>query len=515
MQRTPPRNRASFSNVPLPPSPGESGGECRPVAREVEDEEDEPLEIIEERMAAARKLYADLRAKVEARGARRRASISSSRSLHMEYTETPVAEYYFDDQETSPLNCDASFGSTASLIDTVKRRPKKRGILTSPEIITTAAMVHPPPENRGARSGGGATGAAPKRMKTGRRLDDLERIETVGVEAPPRPSVSVKIPPIVLRDGSKWLAVSDEFRRLGYNITKAKSIREGVRFFPATSDDYRAITSTFDKKGLPYHTYQLPEDKLLNVVFRDVPTGIPESEVQDALVKRGFRPESIVRMRRRRGGEPIPLVLVKINKEQKQIYHVTELFGLEVSVEPLRSRPGVGQCFRCQLFGHAQARCTAPVRCVICAGPHYSRECDRPRDQPATCANCGGGHPASYRGCDRCPRRREIPFHAASGTPRRSSANVIPGRSYSRVAASQTAARNEQIYDDVNQGYAGPTAGNRDFPPLKTRPGAAPLMSPEVTAILYSLQDLFTRMSATAQALNALLPPRQHCGGRD
>lgn len=65
-------------------------------------------------------------------------------------------------------------------------------------------------------------------------------------------------------------------------------------------------------------------------------------------------------MRSRRGGG-IPLVLIKISKEFKNIYHLKEMFGLEITVESLRSRPGVGQCYRCQLFGHGQARCTAPA----------------------------------------------------------------------------------------------------------------------------------------------------------
>ncbi|MEE6514945.1 hypothetical protein FKM82_023393 [Ascaphus truei] len=39
-------------------------------------------------------------------------------------------------------------------------------------------------------------------------------------------------------------------------------------------------------------------------------------------------------------------------------------------------------------------------RCVCCGENHNSKECPRDRKkEPATCANCKGPHPASYRGC--------------------------------------------------------------------------------------------------------------------
>ncbi|KAK9694252.1 hypothetical protein QE152_g33641 [Popillia japonica] len=48
----------------------------------------------------------------------------------------------------------------------------------------------------------------------------------------------------------------------------------------------------------------------------------------------------------------MPLILVKLSRDQAHIYNIKELVGLDVSVEALKSRPGVGQCFRCQRFGH-------------------------------------------------------------------------------------------------------------------------------------------------------------------
>ncbi|KAK9703808.1 zinc finger associated protein [Popillia japonica] len=97
---------------------------------------------------------------------------------------------------------------------------------------------------------------------------------------------------------------------------------------------------------------------------------ITEGEVYNDLRERGFAPEVVVRMRRPRDRAPMPLVLVKVSKDQKNIYHLTEVLSLEISVEALKANPSIGQCYRCQRFGHAQSRCTAPRKCVACAGDH-------------------------------------------------------------------------------------------------------------------------------------------------
>ncbi|KAK9720011.1 zinc finger associated protein [Popillia japonica] len=224
------------------------------------------------------------------------------------------------------------------------------------------------------------------------------------------PPPNDKIPPIVLRDKTKWAGASSEMKRKGLKFLKAQNIADGIRIFPATETDYRSITKFFDNETIPYHTYQhqVPSEKLLNVVFRGVPVEISEEELFNDLRERGFSPECVVRMRSSRNKAPMPLVLVKIGKEFKHIYHLKDILSLDITVETLNSRPTVGQCFRCQRFGHAQSRCTAPKKCVACAWDHDSYACPRPKQDPATCANCGEQHPANYRGCARFPKIRSL-----------------------------------------------------------------------------------------------------------
>lgn len=122
------------------------------------------------------------------------------------------------------------------------------------------------------------------------------------------------------------------------------------------------------------------------------------------------------------------LVLVKISTEQKEIYYLTDLLGLQVLVETERARPEIGQCFNCQKFGHAQSRCTAVLKCVSCGGEHRAFECTLPREQLPNCASSGKAHPASYRGCPKFPRLK---------TPTSKTNNnqdfVAPNKGYSTV----------------------------------------------------------------------------------
>ncbi|KAG8237370.1 hypothetical protein J437_LFUL017439 [Ladona fulva] len=73
--------------------------------------------------------------------------------------------------------------------------------------------------------------------------------------------------------------------------------------------------------------------------------------------------------------------------------------GLKIRIEKHRPPKGPPQCHRCQLFGHTDKACHMPPRCVKCGGNHLTADCKKEDGEAVVCANCKGGHPASYRGC--------------------------------------------------------------------------------------------------------------------
>ncbi|KAI4465086.1 reverse transcriptase [Holotrichia oblita] len=407
----------------------------------------------------------------------RKAKRASNRNLSKEFSS--------DDEGASPerssVNMDTSFCSTSSLINAVHKNlgKKRKGSFSSTSSparrFRVQAQIHATNEDKSPPQKSSPSKVAHKRENPTipRSTVDSDKIETVPFQsgdrwsndvssasrrfpplprrsaedsAPQRPSAKVssegrdtqppsspaeseKIPPVVLRNKSIWAKISSEIKRRGIQFTKAQNIQDGIRIYPTTVADYRALTKFSMKDNIPFHTYQLPSEKLLNVVFRDVPIEIGEKEIYDDLVERGFTPECVVRMRKGGTKAPMPLVLVKIGKDQKAIYHLKQIVSLDITVETLNSRPSIGQCFRCQRFGHAQSRCTAPKKCVACAGDHESATCPRPKQEPATCANCGETHPANYRGCTRFPR-----FNPQTPrTPNPSRGHSNNGRTYSQA----------------------------------------------------------------------------------
>ena len=77
--------------------------------------------------------------------------------------------------------------------------------------------------------------------------------------------------------------------------------------------------------------------------------------------------------------------------------------------EPIR-------CYKCQHYGHKAITCKQKEKCPICAGKHNTKNCDKIWKEPQAifkrsdteCANCGGEHPASYRGCPKYKIAKEI-----------------------------------------------------------------------------------------------------------
>ena len=74
--------------------------------------------------------------------------------------------------------------------------------------------------------------------------------------------------------------------------------------------------------------------------------------------------------------------------------------------EPIR-------CYRCQEFRHKALHCRKTYdKCSICSDKHETKTCPvkeiHRQENSASCPNCGGSHPASYKGCPEYKQAQEI-----------------------------------------------------------------------------------------------------------
>lgn len=179
------------------------------------------------------------------------------------------------------------------------------------------------------------------------------------------------------------------------------------------------------KKNWEYFTYQLPEDKKTFLVLRGLPADTAIEDIKSSLADKNLFAEEIIQLRTTRPTKRqqkerdsilsvnpdttfpplptrnLPLFQLKLaSADDKQKFEaVSNLCGLGVEIEPFKPTPGPPQCKKCQRFGHTFKTCGMQTRCVRCGKDHSHTECTISKPTPATCANCGGPHPANMKSC--------------------------------------------------------------------------------------------------------------------
>ncbi|XP_074035440.1 uncharacterized protein [Leptinotarsa decemlineata] len=253
----------------------------------------------------------------------------------------------------------------------------------------------------------------------------------------PSSASKAKIPPIVVRQKDKWVPLLKLTTRENIKFSKAVNLHDGIKVQPESPDDYRRLARLLVREKIPHHTYSLPEERQLRAVIRGVPEHLATSDVREELESKGFDLTSVTRMKR--AGKPMPLVLVLLDRDQKHIFEVKDLLCVKVQVEPQHAKTSVGQCHRCQRFGHCQRNCLAVPICVKCAGRHLTSACKKTKADPPKCNNCKGAHTANYRGCPAYPKVQKkgqttTRKPASSGRPA-GSGRVQEGVSFAKAAS--------------------------------------------------------------------------------
>jgi hypothetical protein len=112
---------------------------------------------------------------------------------------------------------------------------------------------------------------------------------------------------------------------------------------------------------------------------------------------------NIINARHRATKQPLNLFFVDLEpaNNNKEVYNIERLQNVNIKIEPPRkTKNNIVQCMRCQLYGHSKSYCNRPFVCVKCGRLHSTESCKKSKETPATCALCGGDHPANYRGCE-------------------------------------------------------------------------------------------------------------------
>ena len=218
-------------------------------------------------------------------------------------------------------------------------------------------------------------------------------------------------PPVVIQEKQLWDRVSSALRAKRINFTSARNTQQGISVTVPTSDDHRQLTRFLRAEKIGFHTYALEEERHLRVVIRGVPKELQTDAILSDLQSQGIPALEVHRLYKGHARIPydLALVVLPLSPEGKRVFNVKTVCDISgLSIEAPHKRGSVGQCHRCQLYGHSARNCHARPRCVKCHGDHGTSDCARTADttEPPGCVLCGElGHPANYRGCPKAPRR--------------------------------------------------------------------------------------------------------------
>ncbi|CAG5037805.1 unnamed protein product [Parnassius apollo] len=273
-----------------------------------------------------------------------------------------------------------------------------------------------------------------------------------------------------MQDKSRWSNLSKWIDSKKIFCPKVHNGPQGIRIHVATTDDFRALTAHLKAQNLSFHTYSLAEDLNLRVVVRRLPKDLETEHILSDLKSQNIPVREVHRMHHATDKKrylDLCLVILDLSPEGKEIYYLTRICNLTgIAVESPRNRSIVGQCHRCQLYGHSVRNCFARPRCVKCLGDHGTPDCPRmPESEgPPSCVLCGeGGHPASYRGCSKAPRRKQNggairrgrAGNSSRSRPRQSAPSVAP-TSVPQPAPAQATTKPAPVKGTSRQGPSPP-----------------------------------------------------------
>lgn len=214
-----------------------------------------------------------------------------------------------------------------------------------------------------------------------------------------------KIHPFLIEVKGTWTELAKNISEINKIKPLVKMDGPHLKIQCKSDEDFRTTQNYLDSNVILYTTLSPQELRPRKICIRGIPVYTEPSVIINALKDKGFTANRAAMLRNRQTGMPMPIYMVNVLPREnfEEIFKITEICYISVTVEHFRGAGLVKQCRRCQCFGHASEICRLTPKCVKCAQDHLTKECPHQNKINPTCANCRGPHVASYRGCPRNP----------------------------------------------------------------------------------------------------------------
>lgn len=288
---------------------------------------------------------------------------------------------------TNQVQCNSTFLPEWQVVRSAKRKRRDSGGIVTPQQAPNTSEI-----------------------KTSNRFEALQSIinNSDNTEKTPQANdmnedtAPTKPPPIFIPNVVKVPSFTESLREaIGQNKFTYKMYNNEVKVNPETIESYRAVIKFLNEKKAMYHTYQLKKERAFRVVLRHVHPSVEAESIQSELEELGHKVRNIHNIRHRLTKDPTCLFYVDLEprRNNADIYKITTLMHAQVKFEPPYKKKEIVQCYRCQQYNHSRAYCKRSPRCVKCGEAHLTEMCKKDKQTKPTCALCGKGHPANYKGC--------------------------------------------------------------------------------------------------------------------
>jgi len=210
-------------------------------------------------------------------------------------------------------------------------------------------------------------------------------------------------PPIFVYGVKNFKAMLDDLADVAEPDTyrTAALANDTVKISANTIDTYRSLVKHMKEENIVHNNCQIKTERAYRIVIGHLHHSLPLDDIKEELQKEGHTVRNIMNIKHKQTKDPLSLFFVDLEPQanNKAIFSLKFLDNTKITTEAPHKNRNIVQCQRWQAYGHSKTYCTKPYQCVKCGGQHDSKDCKKPRHNPAKCALCGEDHPANYKGC--------------------------------------------------------------------------------------------------------------------
>ncbi|GFV84861.1 uncharacterized protein TNCV_4298431 [Trichonephila clavipes] len=175
-------------------------------------------------------------------------------------------------------------------------------------------------------------------------------------------SARPKVPPIMFKHKK------DNYKLIVKNLNKdfpdcdVKLAGKYLKIFTQSSDEHRIVAEYLKEKSEEFYVIDPPDSRPLKIVIKGLPVSTEIGEIQEDFTSQGFCVEKVAQLTRSKTKSPLPIFMVELEKnlDSPDIFQLKKCCYLAVQVDAFNRRPGVSQCYNCNLFNHSS-------KIVLCA----------------------------------------------------------------------------------------------------------------------------------------------------